>query len=121
MRNTYFLPGDMTEEEALEALGTGIYAIRTAGGQVNMDGTFIFKAVRGYWVEKGEAVRPLKDVILTGNMLELLQRVEGATRDLEIVSGYFGGCGKERQFPLPVGLGGPKLVISSVRFGGERA
>ncbi len=121
MRNTYFLPGDLTEEEALEALGTGIYAIRTAGGQVNLDGTFFFKAIRGYWVEKGEPARPLKDVILTGNMLEFLQRVEGATKDLEISSGYFGGCGKGRQYPLPVGLGGPKLVISGVRFGGEKA
>lgn len=120
MRNTYFLPGDLAEEEALEALGTGIYAIRTAGGQVSLDGTFFFKAVRGYWVEKGEPVRPLKDVILTGNMLQFLQRVEGGTRDLEIGSGYFGGCGKGRQYPLPVGLGGPKLLISGVRFGGER-
>ncbi len=121
MKNTYFMPGDMTEEEALEDLGTGIYAINTAGGQVNLDGTFIFKAVRGYWVEGGEASYPLKDVILTGNMLEFLQRVEGATKDLEIRSGYFGGCGKERQYPLPVGTGGPKLLISKVRFGGEAA
>lgn len=119
MKNTYFMPGDMTEEEALEALGTGIYAMHTAGGQVNLDGTFLFKAIRGFWVEGGVRKYPLKDVILTGNMLEFLQRVEGVTKDLEIHSGYFGGCGKERQFPLPVGTGGPKLVISKVRFGGE--
>jgi TldD protein len=119
MKNTYFTPGDMTEEEALETLGTGIYAIRTAGGQANADGSFLFKAVRGYWVENGEKKYPLKDVTLTGNILNFLVNAEGATEDLEIRSGYFGGCGKGGQWPLPVGLGGPKMLFSKVRFGGE--
>ncbi len=119
MKNTYFTPGDLTEEEALKQLGTGIYAIQTLGGQVSMDGSFFFKAVRGYWVENGEKQYPLKDVSLTGNILQLLKNVEGATKDLVILSTYFGGCGKDGQSPLPVGLGGPKLLINNVRFGGE--
>ncbi|MCK5343927.1 MAG: TldD/PmbA family protein [Candidatus Heimdallarchaeota archaeon] len=119
MKNTYFTPGDMTEEEALEQLGTGIYAIRTSGGQVEGSGDFLFKAVRGYWVENGEKKYPLKDVSLTGNILDLLTKIEGATKDFELSSGYFGGCGKGGQFPLPVGDGGPKLVFENVRFGGE--
>lgn len=121
MKNTYIQPGDLTEEEALEELHEGIYAIRTAGGQANMDGSFLFKARRGYWIEDGEIKYPLKDVALTGNILEFMGNVEGATRDLEIQSGYFGGCGKGGQFPLPVGLGGPKLLVKKVRFGGESA
>ncbi len=119
MKNTYFMPGDLTEEEALKQLGKGIYAIQTLGGQVGMDGSFFFKAVRGYWVENGEKQYPLKDVSLTGNILQLLKNVEGATKDLVIFSTYFGGCGKDGQSPLPVGLGGPKLLINNVRFGGE--
>ena len=79
----------------------------------------MFKAVRGYWVENGEKKYPLKDVSLTGNILDLLKLVEGATEDFELSSGYFGGCGKGGQFPLPVGDGGPKLLFSKVRFGGE--
>ncbi len=119
MKNTYFEAGDLTEEEALEQLGTGIYAIKTAGGQVDFSGTFLFKSVRGYWVENGEKQYPLKDVTLTGEILDFLNSVEGATSDMEMFSGYFGGCGKGNQFPLPVGIGGPKLLISKVRFGGE--
>ncbi len=118
MKNTYFTPGDLTEEEALEQLGTGIYAIRSSGGQVEMDGSFIFQANRGYWVENGEKQYALRDVTLSGNILQLLKDVQGATKDLEVDSGYFGGCGKDGQFPLPCGLGGPKLVIDNVRFGG---
>ncbi|MFW9831376.1 MAG: TldD/PmbA family protein, partial [Candidatus Thorarchaeota archaeon] len=44
MTNTYFSPGDLTEEEALEQLGKGIYAIQTTGGEVKGDGSFLFKA-----------------------------------------------------------------------------
>jgi TldD protein len=52
MRNTYFATGNHKPEEALSELKQGIYAIGTAGGQVQETGTFLFKAIRGYWVEK---------------------------------------------------------------------
>jgi TldD protein len=120
MRNTYFAPGDLSLEEALDLLDTGIYAIRTAGGQANADGTFMFKALRGYYVEHGEIKHPLREVTLTGSILTFLQNVEGATKELLIQSGYFGGCGKGEQWPLPVGLGGPHLLVRQVQFGGEK-
>ncbi|MFO7835198.1 MAG: TldD/PmbA family protein [Candidatus Thorarchaeota archaeon] len=119
MTNTFFEPGDLTEEEALEMVDEGVYAIQTSGGQVSGDGSFLFKAIRGYWVEDGEIQYPLREVSLSGNILQLLAQVEGATKELELYSGYFGGCGKGDQFPLPTGLGGPKLVMDGVTFGGE--
>ena len=61
----------------------------------------------------------LKDVSLTGNILDLLKKIEGATSDFLMFSSFFGGCGKGGQSPLPVGFGGPKLLIDNVRFGGE--
>ncbi len=119
MTNTYFAPGELTKEEALELLDTGVYAIQTSGGQVEDDGSFLFKAIRGYWVEKGEIREPLREVALSGNILQLLSNVEGATKELRIYAGYFGGCGKSGQFPLPVGTGGSELVIDDVTFGGK--
>lgn len=120
MTNTYFMPGDLNgEEEALEALDTGIYAIQTYGGQVEGDGSFLFKALRGYYVENGEIKYPIREVSLSGNILVLLGKVQGATRELKLISGYFGGCGKGDQYPLPVGMGGPKIVMDGVTFGGQ--
>jgi TldD protein len=119
MTNTYFSPGDLTEEEVIEQLGTGIYAIQTSGGQVEGDGSFVFKAIRGYWVENGEIQYPIREVALSGNILDLLSKIEGGTKDLKLFSGYFGGCGKGDQFPLPTGMGGPQLLINDVTFGGE--
>ncbi|NIR17629.1 MAG: hypothetical protein GWN86_28480, partial [Desulfobacterales bacterium] len=111
MTNTYFLPGNLTEEEAFEQLGTGVYAIQTSGGQVENDGSFVFKAIRGYWIENGEIQYPIREVALSGNILDLLSKVEGGTKNLKLSSGYFGGCGKGDQFPLPTGMGGPQLLI----------
>ncbi|MEM4735157.1 MAG: TldD/PmbA family protein [Candidatus Thorarchaeota archaeon] len=119
MTNTYFEPGDLTHDEAMELLKTGVYAIGSYGGQVEGDGSFLFKALRGYWVEHGEIQYPILEVSLSGNILELLGRVEGATRDLRLWSGYFGGCGKHAQSPLPVGSGGPELLMDGVTFGGK--
>ncbi|MFW9830278.1 MAG: metallopeptidase TldD-related protein, partial [Candidatus Thorarchaeota archaeon] len=99
-------------------LGKGIYAIQTTGGEVKGDGSFLFKADRGYWVDHGKIQYPIREVALSGNILQLLQRVEGTTRDLQLSGAYFGGCGKAGQFPLPIGLGGPKLLIKDVTFGG---
>ncbi|MDH5483188.1 MAG: TldD/PmbA family protein [Candidatus Bathyarchaeota archaeon] len=119
MTNTYFTAGDLTKEEALESLDTGVYAIQTSGGQVGGDGSFLFKAERGYWVQNGEIKEPIREVSLSGNILNLLSNVEGGTKDLHLEAGYFGGCGKGGQFPLPCGLGGPELVIREVTFGGK--
>ena len=119
MRNTYFDAGDWKPEEALNELKQGIYAIDTTGGQVEATGTFLFKAVRGYWVENGELKYPLRDVALTGNILELLKNVDAVCHDLEISSTPFGGCGKMEQRAL-VGTGGPHIMVKDVLFGGAR-
>jgi TldD protein len=117
MRNTYLDIGDWKPEEALSELKQGIYAIDTAGGQVEDTGTFLFKAVRGYWVEKGEPKYPLRDVALTGNILELLKNIDAVCNDLEISTSPFGGCGKMNQRAF-VGTGGPHIRVRDVLFGG---
>ena len=33
---------------------------------------------------------------------------------------YFGGCGKGGQFPLPVGTGGPEVIMDQVQVGGAQ-
>ena len=120
MRNTYFARGDLTVDEALEVLDKGVYACSTAGGEANFDGTFMFKAVRGYWIEKGKPKYAFRDVAITGHILDFLQNVQGRCNDLKVHSGYFGGCGKGMQYPLPVGLGGPHILLQEAAFGGEQ-
>ncbi len=119
MKNTIFLPGDVkTEEEMLELLGTGIYSIDTSGGSVAMS-NFQFFAQRGYWVENGEKKYPLRDHLLTGNILQCLLQVEALSQETVLLSGYFGGCGKGGQNGLSVGMGAPHMLFSEIQVGGE--
>ncbi|MCD6515757.1 MAG: TldD/PmbA family protein [Candidatus Odinarchaeota archaeon] len=119
MRNTYFAPGDVNIEEKFEVLKNGIYAVDSLGGQVNEDGTFMFKASYAYLIENGEIKEKYREVSLIGHILDFLKNVEVAFNDLKIKTSYFGGCGKGGQYPLPVGLGGPHLIANNVKFGGE--
>lgn len=73
--------------------------------------------MRGYWVENGELKYPLRDVALTGNILELLKRIDVVCNDLQIFTTPFGGCGKINQRAY-VGDGGPHLKLREVLFGG---
>lgn len=121
MRNTYVEGGDMTVDEAVEALGTGVYLVGGRGGSPRADGSFMFTARHGYWVEGGEVRHPVKLASIYGNVLDFLSRIEGRTRDVEVSTTYFGGCGKWEQSFLHVGTGGPHTLVSEALIGGRDA
>jgi len=118
MRNTYFMPGDMTLEELFEVAGKGVYAEGSRGGQTEDTGNFTFGANRAYWFEEGEIKYPLKGATIRANILEFLKKVIGASKDLLVTTSVFGGCGKGGQAPLPVGDGGPYMAVSEAIIGG---
>jgi len=120
MKNTYFEKGDLTFEEAVEQVDTGVYAVDMSGGQVGLDGNFMFNCSRGYLIENGEVTKPMKNTALSGNILELLKYVEGGTKEVTIKTGFFGGCGKGGQGGLPVGFGGPDMIMDQVLVGGAQ-
>ena len=120
MKNTYFEKGDLTFEEAIEQVGNGIYAINWFGGSAQPSGDFLFNCSRGYLVENGEITKPIKNTALSGNILELLKHVKGATKDISMRGNYFGGCGKGGQGGLSLGTGGPEVIMDQVLVGGTK-
>jgi TldD protein len=121
MRNTYIEPGDLTLDEALEALGDGLYLCGGRGGSPHSDGSFMFTSQHGYRVEGGRIVAPVKGPSIVGNILNFLPNVEGLTKDFGMFSNTFGGCGKWEQSFLHVGFGGPHILASDVLVGGHVA
>lgn len=117
MRNTYFEPGDRTMEEALEQLGDGLYLCGARGGAPQSDGSFMFTAIRGYVVKGGRIEAPVRTAAIHGNILEFLRNVECLTRDFEVSTNYFGGCGKRDQSFLHVGVGGPHVLVGGALVG----
>jgi TldD protein len=85
------------------------------GGQVNTaEGVFQFNAKRGYLVKKGEKTKLLRDVSLTGKILEILKDIRAVGNDLKFNSGR---CGKAGQL-VPVSDGSPHLLIEKATVGG---
>ena len=104
MSNTYLQPGDNTFEELIEDIPDGIYLKGSRGGQVDTGkGIFQFNAAEGYLIKNGEISTPLRDVSLSGNILETLKNIDAIGNDFKLSVGF---CGKDGQ-TAPVGDGGP--------------
>jgi TldD protein len=115
MSNTYIAKGDWKIEEILEELGNGVYLAGSRGGQVSTgEGVFQFNAKRGYLIENGEKKTLLRDVSLSGKILEIMLNVRAVGNDLKFNSGR---CGKAGQL-VPVSDGSPHLLIEKATVGG---
>jgi TldD protein len=117
MTNTYVEPGSPTREELFAGVDDGIYACNAFGGQTMME-MFTFSSAYAYRIENGQPGELVRDVVLTGNVFETLNAIDGIADDL-IVHDTAGGCGKGGQAPLPVGFGSPHIRIQDVVIGGK--
>ena len=115
MSNTFLQPGDMEVDEIFEDIDNGIYLKGSRGGQVDTGkGIFQFNAAEGYLIENGEKTTPIRDVSLSGNILETLKNIDAIANDFKLSTGF---CGKSGQ-TAPVGDGGPHTRIQNALVGG---
>ncbi len=116
MSNTYLEPGDMSFEELIEDIKEGIYLKGSRGGQVDTGkGNFQFNATEAIMIKDGELSTPIRDVSLSGNILETLTLIDGLGSDFKTSVGF---CGKDGQL-VPVGDGGPHTRIQNAMVGGS--
>jgi TldD protein len=115
MSNTIIHGGTHRDlDDLLEDVEHGVLACGTRGGQVDTGrGSFQFAAQEAWLIERGELVRPLRDVSVSGLTLEILNDVDGLAKDGGLASPGF--CGKGQT--VPVGDGGPYMRISSALVG----
>ena len=115
MSNTYLKPGDKSFEELTEDIKDGIYLKGSRGGQVDTGkGIFQFNAAESFIIENGEIKDPLRDVSLSGSIMEILNNVQAIGSDFKMGVGF---CGKSGQ-TVPVGDGGPHVRVSNATVGG---
>jgi len=88
------------------------------GGQTMME-MFTFSAAYGHMIRNGEIAELVRDVVLTGNVFETLQHMDGFANDFQWAYAG-GGCGKGGQSPLPTDLGSPHVRIQNVVVGGRQ-
>ena len=115
MSNTYLKPGDQSFDELLEGMKDGIYLKGSRGGQVDTGkGVFQFNAAESFIIKDGEIKDPLRDVSLSGSIMEILNNVDALGSDFKMGVGF---CGKSGQ-TVPVGDGGPHVRVSKATVGG---
>ena len=118
MTNTVLRPGKFSRDELFEGIKRGIYACGSSGGVVEpINGNFVFNAEEAFMIENGKITKPLRDVSLAGNIMEILPKIEKIAND-DIPNFWGGRCGKQEQL-APVGEKTPHIKISEAIIGGK--
>jgi TldD protein len=116
MSNTYFSPGDMTLEEILEPIHSGVMLVHGSFGMEDpLGGGIQCSSNKGYMIEHGHLTTPLTEVSLSGSVLDLLRGIEAAAKDFEVGRGT---CGKGSEDYVPVGSGGGAIRIKKAMVSG---
>lgn len=112
MTTTCIEGGDLSFDELIAPIEKGYYikSVRHGSGM----STFTIAPGIAYEIVNGRLGRPVQISVLTGSVFETLGLIDGLTKDVEILCFVTGGCGKMEQYPLPVGIGGPCVRVSSM-------
>jgi PmbA protein len=105
--NLYLEASSTPVAELIGGVEEGLYVTSTmnTGGINPINGDYSVGA-SGLWVEKGEIVRPVTEVTVAGNMLDMLANVQGTANDLRFI-------------PLAASVGAPTMVIGGMTIAGD--
>lgn len=113
MSNTYMERGESEVDEVLD-VRKGLYLKGMSGGSVDtFTGQFMFRCEQAFEIENGSLGKALRDVSITGGVLDTMGKVELVGKDFELGPGF---CGKGGQM-ANVSDGGPHIRVSSARVG----
>jgi TldD protein len=116
MSNTFIEPGDSSTDELIHECRNGILLKGSRGGQVDPGrGVFQFNAEYGYLIENGECTEMVRDVSLSGEILQTLYSIQLCAGDRRMHQGY---CGKGGQ-SVPVSDGAPHILLAGAVVGGS--
>jgi TldD protein len=118
MSNTGIQAGNKSFGELLKGIDHGIMLSEGLGGYVSPEkGQFVFSAGEGWIIRKGELAEHIRDVNMSGILLETLMKIDGVSREYEMPT-LKGFCGKDGQ-TMPVGAGGPYVRVKELMIGGQ--
>jgi len=88
--NFYFAPGKWDPDAIIKDTGEGFYLTEVMGMHTAnpISGDFSLGAA-GIWIHNGELTTPVRGMVIAGNILELLERVDAVGSDLR----FFGSRG----------------------------
>lgn len=112
MTNTYIEPGNSTFDELVAGIKRGYFIDTVSHGSGGS--TFTIAPSIAYEIVDGKIAGPVKISVVTGDVFETLNLIDGLTNETIFEDGVFGGCGKMEQFPLHVLDGGPFVRVKEM-------
>ncbi|NIZ10537.1 TldD/PmbA family protein [Pseudooceanicola sp. HF7] len=70
--NLELTQGDKSREELMKEMGTGLLITSLIGQTINPNTGDYSRGAAGFWVENGEAVRPVNECTIAGNLRDML-------------------------------------------------
>ncbi|HIE12393.1 MAG TPA: TldD/PmbA family protein [Desulfotomaculum sp.] len=102
--NFYLEPGGVSPGELIKGVEEGLYVMEVMGMHTAnpISGDFSVGA-SGVWIDKGVLARPVRGVVIAGNILKLLREIDAVADDLR----FFGG------------RGAPTFRVASLKVSGD--
>jgi len=117
MSNTMILPGHSSLEELIADIDLGILLQAGQWGYVWCEkGQYTCHAGEGVMIRNGRLAGQVRDVSISGMVLETFANALGVSSDFELEMP--GNCGKNGQ-SMPVNGGGPYIKVRDVVVGGQ--
>jgi PmbA protein len=81
--NLYLEPGQYTPEQIISSVKHGLYLTELIGFGVNSVTGDYSRGAGGLWIEDGEAVYPVQEITIAGNLKEMFMSIEMIGNDLK--------------------------------------
>jgi PmbA protein len=101
--NFYLVPGEMPPEKIVSFLDKGLILTKILGHGLNPVTGDISRGAFGLWVEKGEIVYPVSEITISGNLGDILNKMEVVGNDLD----------------FRVAIVGPTVLVQELTVAGE--
>jgi PmbA protein len=82
--NLMLLPGGDRPEDLIRSVRSGLYVTELIGFGVNFVTGDYSRGAVGHWIDSGELAYPVEEVTIAGNLLQMLEAVDGVGNDLEL-------------------------------------
>ncbi len=112
MTNTCLAEGTDEEEEILGSVEDGLYVESIGGGFGGMQ--FSLEVKEGFWIKHGKLDRQVKNIMLTGNGIDIIKRIDRVGRKMKYERGGF--CGASSGL-VPTTTPQPMVRISHMAIG----
>ncbi len=80
--NLYLEAGRQAPAQLVKDIPQGLYVTSMLGHGANLVTGEYSRGANGLWIENGELTRPVQEVTVAGNLLDMLSRIDGVGSDL---------------------------------------